>query len=201
MTRRLCIPILLASLLLFSACATGPRYAPGEATEALNPTITAGSYIEDGQLLTLIIGTRAAKQRAKDEYMPLEFALAIKGIKGITLTRESFTLVDEAGKRYPAVGPQELQANYHNIDLDRRLGDILPISNTRFISYNRIPSNFSPGFDDSVDRPRLNLPRYNWAYDFIYFPRPTEGVRGHRFELHVTAPELPHEILIKFKVR
>ncbi len=167
---------------------------------SLNPTLFRGSFIEEGDLLSLIVGTRVAKHRAKGALMPLEIALAVKGLGGLTLTRESFTLVDEQGVRYPVVGPDELRRARGYGDPDRRLGDILDPARTRFSPYSRIRSNFSPGFRDSLDLPRLYLPRANWIHDVLYFPRPEGGVRGKSFELHLVTPELNDPILIKFKV-
>ena len=37
----------------------------------------------------------------------------------MTLTRESFTLVDSDGNRYPVAGPKELLQSYEFLDFDR----------------------------------------------------------------------------------
>ena len=54
--------------------------------------------------------------------MPVEVAVVNKGLPGLTLTPESFFLVNEEGRRYPAVGGKELADNYGDVDVDRRLG-------------------------------------------------------------------------------
>ncbi|NIM01294.1 MAG: hypothetical protein GTN89_12530, partial [Acidobacteria bacterium] len=52
-------------------------------------------------LMTLIVDTRATRYREQSPYIPLEIAIANNGLRQIALTRESFTLIDEAGNRYP----------------------------------------------------------------------------------------------------
>ena len=34
----------------------------------------------------------------------------------------------------------------------------------------------------------VSLPRYGYLIDMIYFPAPTTGLKGHRFELTMSAP-------------
>ena len=84
----------------------GKKEAPGP--DDLDPKFSMSSYIEDGSLVALIVGTRPARSRETRDYIPLEIGIANHALPGLTLTRESFTLVDENGNRYPAVGRDEL---------------------------------------------------------------------------------------------
>jgi hypothetical protein len=197
---RFSIPIAL-TLLLLGTVSCAPRPLPRASAPAqVDPKFSMTSYIEDGNLVTLIVGTRPTRYREERAYIPLEVAVANKGLTSLTLTRESFTLVDQDGQRYPAATPRELAERYGNLDLDRRLGEIEPVVASRFISYSRIPSNFSPGFDVPIERRVLHLPRFGYALDYLYFPRPGTGVLGRRFELFVNAPELPSPVFVRFEV-
>ncbi len=198
--RRIILVTVLASLLFSFACSSQSHEEFKEAQD-LNPKLNLTSYIEDGKLMTIVVNTKVARIRHEEGYMPLELALANKGLAGVTLTKESFRLVDSEGRSYPAVGADELKRNYKKLTVDRRVGDLISFARGRFQTYEQISSNWTPTFDNGVERPELHLSRNTWAYDYLYFPRPETGVRGQRFELHVDSPELPHPILLKFKVR
>ena len=121
------------------------------------------------------------------------------------LSRESFVLVDEEGHRYPCVGPRELLAEYEFLDLDRLpgLADLEGIVADRFAANTQYKSSFSPTRTAIVGtvRDRMTLPRHGYLLDFIYFPAPSTGVKGHRFVLEMMAPEMTDPIFVKFEVR
>jgi hypothetical protein len=48
---------------------------------------------------------------------------------------------------------------------------------------------------------RIQLPKFGYMLDMIYFPMPATGLRGHTFELTMTAPELTDPIFVKFEVK
>lgn len=192
------IGLVVCALLSSSgACATARRPAPGP--DALDPKFSIASYIEEGAEVALIVGTRPTGFKEDEPYVPFEIAIVNKGLERLSLTRESFTLVDEEGNEYPAVGRDELARSYGNVDLDRRLGEIGPIVRGRFQAYTQVPSVLTPSFDKPIDR-RLYLRRFNFAVDFLYFPRPATGVRGRRFELFMRAPELEAPVFVKLRV-
>ena len=63
----------------------------------IDRTLTTHSYIEEGSLVTFVVDTRATGIRANDAFIPLEVAVANRGLKNLTITRESFQLIDEDG--------------------------------------------------------------------------------------------------------
>ena len=134
--------------------------------------------------------------------MPVEIAIVNRGMKSLSLTRESFSLVDASGRRYPLAGPKELKAGYHgSIDLDRRrFTEAAPIVFGKYASYNRVPSNFSPAFDDPIALDRVFLPRYSYIVDFLYFPSMQPYKLGDPLELDVSAPELANPLFVRFTV-
>jgi hypothetical protein len=189
---------------LGSACATRQPMTGQEAGD-VDRKLSTFAYIEDGKLVTFIVDTRATRYREKEKYIPVEIAIGNRDVKQLTLTRESFTLSDEEGHRYPCASPKELLANYDYLDLDRNLGELEGIVFNRFGAMTYYPSKFSPtrrpGGALSVVTDSVQLPRFGYLLDFLYFPQPTTGLKGHKFELTMTAPELADPIFVKFEVK
>ena len=196
---------LVAVVLTLSACATRQPMT-GQTAPDVDRKLSTFAFIEDGKLATFIVDTRATRYREKDKYIPVEIAIANRGVKTLRLTRESFTLADEKGARYPCASPKELLDNYDYLDLDRNLSELEEIVFNRFGAMTYYPSKFSPTrrpgegprgvVTDSVE-----LPRYGYLLDVLYFPTPTTGIKGHRFELTMTSPELTDPIFVKFEVK
>ena len=53
----------------------------------------------------------------------------------------------------------------------------------------------------SVVRDLISLPKFGYMNDFLYFPRPPAGVKGHYFELFMSSPDLPDPAFVKFEVK
>ena len=187
---------------LSSSCAPAmSRQSEIAAGGNLDDKLAHSTWIADGDV-TLIASSRATRFRLKQAYVPVEFAIINRGMKSLSLTRESFSLVDVHGNRYPAVGGKELEKGYKgSVDLDReRFTEAAPIVFGKYPSYSHIPSNFSPGFDNSIARDHVFLPRYSYIVDFVYFPSPAGYTIGEPLELRVSAPELPDPVFIRFTV-
>jgi len=158
--------------------------------------------IEEGRIATLIVDTRATRDRDGEPYMPLEIAVANTGLRQLALTRESFTLVDEEGNRYPMAGPRELLEGYEHLEFDRNLAELPGIVFNKFAAYRQYPSNFSPTpASGTIVRDLVSLPKFGYFFDWIYFPTPPGGIRGHRFELFMDSQHLEDPIFVKFEVR
>ena len=127
-------------------------------------------------------------------------------MKQLSLTRESFTLSDEKGNRYPCASPKELLASYDFLDLDRNLAELRGIVFNRFGAMIEYPSRFSPvrrapiAGESTMVTDSLQLPKFGYFLDMVYFPMPSTGLKGHHFELAMTAPELTDAIFVKFEV-
>lgn len=196
---------LVPLVLLAASCATRQPMT-GQPAADVDRKLSTFAYIEEGSLVTFIVDTRATRYREKDSYVPVEIAIANRGVKQLTLTRESFTLADENGNRYPCASPRELLDNYDFLDLDRDLEELNEIVFNRFGAMTRYPSNFSPTHfaaregQSRVVIDRVQLPKFGYLLDMVYFPMPATGLRGHTFELTMTAPELTDAIFVKFEV-
>ncbi len=187
---------LLALALPGTGCGSLPTRDPDKAWA--HPTLSISSFIEHGEQVTLVVGTRPAFIRRDKAYMGLEFAVSNNGLESLTVSRESFTLLDSQGRQYPAVDPEELRDAGYSVDLDRRLGEMLPVLVDRFQSYEYVRSNFTPGYADPVERSPVYLPRFSWTYGFIYFPYPPDAQKNQRYELLFKAPEVDDTIVIRF---
>src|SRR5262245_27081731 len=198
----------LAAMLLLATCSCATRQEiVGQQVQGVDRKLSAFAYIEEGNLVTFIVDTRSTRNREADAYIPLEIAVANRSVKKLTITRESFTLVDEQGNRYPCAGPKELQENYEYLDMDRGLAELADIVFNRFAAFTRHPSKFSPTrtispdpFVSNLVRDQLELPKFEYIIDFIYFPKPKTGLLNHRFDLFLATPELQEPIFVKFAV-
>ena len=200
------IPPVTLFLLVATACATRQPMTGQQAAD-VDRKLSTFAFIEEGKLATFIVDTRATRYREKERYIPVEIAVANRGLKQLTLTRESFTLADEAGNRYPCASPKELLDNYEYLDLDRNLSELSEIVFNRFAAMTAYPSKLSPtrlfgrpGQPATVTD-TVSLPRYGYLIDMIYFPAPTTGLKGHKFELTMSTAELTDPIFVKFEVK
>jgi hypothetical protein len=197
--------ILIAAALLTAACAARQPMR-GQAASDVDRKLSTFAFIEEGDLVTFIVGTRATRYRENSNYIPLEINIANNGLKKLTLTRESFVLIDEEGNRYPAANPRELMQSYEFLDLDRRsLAELDDIVFNKFAAYTRYGSKFSPTHmaatgGSNLVRDLVSLPKFGYIIDFLYFPAPSTGLKGHRFELFMESPDLPDPVFVKFLV-
>jgi hypothetical protein len=198
--------LLAAAIVLAGACATRQPMT-GQAASDVDRKLSTFAFIEEGKLATLIVDTRPTRYREKENYIPVEIALANRGVKQLSLTRESFTLTDENGNRYPCASPKELLANYDFLDLDRNLAELSEIVFNRFGAMTAYPSKFSPtrrpsrAGESTVVTDIVQLPKFGYLLDMLYFPMPGTGLVGHKFELTMSAPELTDPIFVKFEVK
>ena len=199
-------PLLSALVLLTASCATRQPMT-GQVAADVDRKLSTFAFIEEGKLATFIVDTRPTRYREKERYVPVEVAIANRGVKQLSLTRESFTLADENGNRYPCASPKELLTNYDFLDLDRNLAELNEIVFNRFGAMTAYPSKFSPTRrasrpgESSVVTDNVQLPKFGYLLDMLYFPMPTTGLIGHKFELTVTAPELTDPVFVKFEVK
>lgn len=184
------------------SCA-GRQEVRGQEVSGVDRKLSTFAFIEDGDLVYFVVGTKAAQYRAAGPYVPLEIAVANRGLKQLTLTRESFVLVDSEGHRYPCASPRELLEGYEYLDFDLNLLELESILSTKFAAMTRYPSKFSPSRQAVRGRPNLvrdlvSLPKFGYLYDVVYFPLPASGIAGQTFELFLQAPELPDPVFVRF---
>src|SRR5207249_11508232 len=95
------IGLFVTVLILISSCL---YRGSGSSPERTDKKLSLYSYIEEGNLVALIVSTRPARYRLSRPYLPIEVAVVNKGMEKLSLTRESFILSGSDGKRYPAFG-------------------------------------------------------------------------------------------------
>jgi len=194
--------VLVATL---ASCA-GKERMPDRALSDVDRKLSYYAFIEEGDIASLIVGTKAARYREGSGFLPLEVCIANRGLKQLTLTRESFWILDEDGNRYPTANPRELLEGYDFLDFDRtNFSELESIVFNRFGAFVKYPSRFSPTLSaspgaDNIVRDLVSLPKFGYMIDFLYFPEPPGGIRGKKFELFMNARELEDPIFIKFRV-
>ena len=174
----------------------------GQETTGLDRKLSTFAFIEEGDLVTFVVGTKAARYRDGTAFMPVEIALANTGVKSLLVTRELFTLVDEQGNRYPAASPTELIQGYEFLDLDREsFAELRSILTSKFAAFQAYPSKLSPTRElGAIVRDNVTLPKFGYFIDYLYFPKPATGIKGHKFDLFLASPSLPDPVFVKFAV-
>ena len=203
--RAIPVALLALALVLTSSCVTR-REITGQEVGGLDRKLSTFVYIEDGDLLDFVIATKATRYRDGQPYIPVEIAVANRGLKQLSMTRESFVLVDAEGNRYPAAGPTELIEGYEFLDMDQNLVELEAVLVTKYAAFTRYPSKFSPTRvalqgTSNIVRDLVSLPRFGYMLDMLYFPAPTTGVKDHTFEIFLRAPELPDPVFVRFEVK
>jgi len=205
----------MAVLLAVPSCATHKSPSTLD-TSDLDKKLSTFVYMEEGKLVSLIVDARAARIHEKSPYFPLEICVANRGLAGdLTLTRESFILIDQDGNRYHVASPRDLTESYQYLDIDRQQAELEGIVYGRFVNFTRYAATFSPtpppeagpGGAAALPRPpgvvqdRVSLPKWGYMIDFVYFPVPRSGLLDRKFELHMEATELPDPVFVKFAVQ
>jgi hypothetical protein len=191
---------LCASALLATGCAftAKDQMKPG----SLSPTLAPFLFKEEGDLILMTVGVGAARWRSDQPFVPLEVWVANKGVDAsLSLNRESFYLMDTFGRRYGMAGIEEVRKLQQGLSIDRRMGSA-EFNTFKFAAYHRIDSSFFPilGSPATVLHDRIELPRFGYIAEMLYFPRPEGDLLGGIFELHLVARQLPQEIFVVFEV-
>lgn len=170
--------------------------------------ISTYAYAEYGDDITLIVGTRAAQHRAEADYMPVEIAVAYRGDGGLKMNRESFALLDEQRNSYRMTDPSELLERYDFLSMDRSaLSEMSTVARTSFGAYQYYSDKFSPsrsggtGTRADLVNNTIELPHFFYMTDFIYFPRPSTGIKGHKFTLLLQSERPAEKLAVDFMVK
>ena len=85
--------------------------------------------------------------------------------------------------------------------LDRKLfRENYAFTGTSVDRYIPIPSNFYPSVTRGIVLDNIQLPRFGYLSDILYFPVPEEGVQGGPFHLTFNTPELTDGVVVTFSV-
>jgi len=175
--------------------------AKGISQEELDPKYDQFTYVVEIDTVSVGVTTYVARYREKEEYMPLEIGIANKTFDKLTLTRNSFILIDELGNEYSLIPVEELLKNYHKQEADLKIAHITQISRSLFGGLTQVESNFQPGrVSDKLVMDRVELPKWYYMIDMLYFQHPATGIKGKKFEFRINAPELEQPIQVRFRV-
>ncbi len=178
MTIRRLIPLVpgAVALAVFAALAAFAADKP-----ATSEDFAYSTYREQAGSITVLVDSYPAALHAGDRYFPLMVAVGLqsKG-KSISVTPESFTLVDREGKAYPAVPFEQFAANYPKREFDATLIRKHPlVIGEQFATSLQVPGRFYPSLSSAATRiERVELAPFTWFHSLVYFPRPASGLGG-----------------------
>ncbi len=206
----LVIVLFVSATLLLAGCAYLKGTLPQE--KGLHPRLTPYAYLEEGSLVALGVDTEPTRRREAQDFIPLAVGVANKGLDELTLTRESFTLIDAEGRRYGMASVAEVRGLGMVTTYDYRLAEqFFSVFSSRWSSWPRISAVFFPRQASdrglrfvqrrSILRERVELHRRSWMIDMIYFPHPEGKILDQYFEVWLDAPELEEPVFVKFRVR
>jgi len=171
----------------------GIPYAAG----TTSPKLATFIFKEEGKYYLMTVGVNATRFHDKDLFVPLTVVLANRTTTPLSLTRESFTLVDPIqGSRYGLASIDEVRRQGKQL-FDRRLMDFDHLA-LKLGAYQQLPSNFFPSTELLNDN--LELHQFQYLLDNLYFPRPEGELLGKSFELHINARGLQAPLFVVFTV-
>lgn len=176
--------------------------APALAERGVSERYAFETYRERVGPVTVLVDSYPASLRTESDYIPLHVAVGLKsGAPDVTITRETFTLIDAQGNRVPAAGPLEIRENYGMVTFDASLMRIRPlVVGQQFTGSLPLRSNFYPDAKGiGVVQDTVYLGPYTWFHDVFYFPRPAAGFDGV-LRLRLEGGGLEEPIEVKFRV-
>jgi hypothetical protein len=128
--------------------------------------------------------------------IPLEIAIANRGLHTLTVTPESITLRTAAGQRFPVARPEESAGSSLRSSFDRKLMPVpfIEILELRFSTYQFVP--LTTGLRDgnlSITR-TVKMAKNSWTMAQVWFPHPGDEMKGRIYEVWLEAPELPDPV-------
>ncbi|UCF68698.1 MAG: hypothetical protein JSV80_05265 [Acidobacteriota bacterium] len=185
---------------LTSLSCSALKWMPQE--EGLHPRLTRFGYLEEGKLVSLLVDTEATRRREGDSVVPFGIGVANIGLRRLTLTRESFTLIDDQGQRYAMVSVREARSGTSTMSYDRRLSRAFIGAFTgRFDAWPQQRADFFPEPGGSTVTDRVELFPRSWTVDILYFPHPEGDLVGRRYEMWLDTEELEEPVFVKFAVK
>ena len=158
-------------------------------------------YKEARGPVTVLVGTFPAALDAEESYIPLQIAVGVRGKNAsLTVTPESFTLLDADGKRYPMAGFEELWFEDRLLRFTPAVNAAAPlVTGQQFANSVRLASSFFPVPGSGSRIERVHLERSSYFKDLIFFPRPDLGLDGV-MTLRVQADGMTEPIEVRFEI-
>ncbi len=200
------VAVLLTAAAGAAACTYARERPRAVSTDTLSPTLGPMTYKEEGNLVILTVDVNATRFHEDSPFVPVAVGLANKSVEPyISISRESFYLMDSFGRRYGMAGVGEVQRLQRGRAQDRKLTEI-SFQTTKFDGFRFYRTSFfpsqggSPALTSEVLVERLDLPPFAFLVDVLYFPRPEGELKGGVFELHLNARQLPQDVFVVFEV-
>ncbi len=168
MRQRMMVLLLVFICLPIFALALGPVASTSERSAPATFRVETGGT-------TVLVDAYLASLREGESYLPLHVAIGVGGRGArLLLTRESFSIVDAQGAVYPLATYEEIAQDYRKASFDRKLLELHPMAvGNVFSTSSVISSFFFPALADRALRvDRVDLGRFTWFHDLLYFPRP-----------------------------
>jgi len=184
------------TLALFAA---GPTLA--EVPAKTSSKFAATTYRERVGPITVLVDGFHASLHDDDPYIPVPVAIGLES-RGLTisLTPESFTLIDREGNSYPAATNSEVHRRYTKREYDATLLRVWPlVLGQQFAISREQPARFFPSPQGRTRIPRVELGPFTWCRDVLYFPRPEAGLGGV-LTLRVSGGGVPAPIDVRFQI-
>ena len=184
--------------LVLSGCASTPN---PNVVSPFSTKLSTFNYKDEGTLVLLVVGVEAAQYNVREKYFPLFITVANKAASTLHVIPESFTFEDSLGHRYSPLPLTVIQEEYHRGEFDRKLfRQNYAFTGSSVDRYTPIPSNFYPSITQGVVNDNLQLPRFAYMTDLLYFPVPEQGVVGGPFHLYFKTPELEEAVVVTFEI-
>jgi hypothetical protein len=170
MRRPALVSVLAGAAVLALGAAGGP---------ATSERYAYSTYREISGRLTLLVDGFLAGLHDEDRYVPVAVVVGLLGPgPSVSVTPESFALLDESGKEHSAVPYEELLRRYPKRQFDESASRSHPIVvGDQFSMSLQLAGDFYPapmGKGTRVDR--VELAPYTWFHALLYFPRPEGGL-------------------------
>jgi len=194
---RITIGLLLLALLLIVSSDSAAFAAPPETSKSFS----FATYKERDDRTIVLVSTLTAAVFERAPFVPLQVAVGVRG-RGPTLTvsAESFELIDRDGQHYPMPSYDELLAAgnlLERVELVRNQNPI--VIGQQFANSTPVASGFFPAPGTRILIPRVYMPRETFFNTLIYFPTPDGGLEGV-LTLRFQAEGLPEPIDVRVEV-
>ena len=198
--RALLAGALLLPIVVAAGCTYSRERPRAVSTDTLSPTLGPMTFKEEGNLVILTVDVNATRFHEESPFIPVAVALANKRVEPyISISRESFYLMDAFGRRYGLAGIGEVQRLQRGLAQDRQLTEV-SFRASSFGGYRFHRTNFFPFVSGGILTDRIDLPTFGFVADVLYFPRPEGELKGGVFELHLTSKQLPQDVFVVFEV-
>ena len=197
--------VLLALTLLgiSSGCAGAGKSAPSADPAGPRPseTLAPSIFYDEGKLVFVGVNAALARFSLDEPLIPLEIAVANKGLTKLTVGPEMITLRDKKGGAWPVAAPEESVGKSSRSSWDRNLMPVpFPdIIRLRFSSFTQVPATYGFRPVDYTMSRTAEMAKNTWLLAQIWFPNPGGDLKGKVFDVQIDSPELPDPVFVTIR--